>query len=145
MIWYPFLAITANEIWKEIDPLIKNGAQLKYVELRKLRLDVDAHIDRILTCQTPEERNLEAKRQTERGYLFARDLVNANQTIAEQGKQIEEQNSTIQSKDEEIAHLKELLEKKEKEAKKTGYQYRVVTKKQNKGGNRNKKKNKQGR
>ena len=138
----PFLAITANEIWKEIDPLIKNGALLKYVELRKLRLDVDAHIDRILTCQTQEERNLEAKRQTERGYLFARDLVYANQTIADQGKQIEEQNSTIQSKDEEIAHLKELLEKKEREAKKTGYQYRVVTKKQNKRGARNKKKKK---
>ena len=135
----PFLVITANEVWKEVEPLLKNGARLKYAELRKIRLDVDAHIDRILTCNTPEERVIEAKRQEERGYLFTRDLVNANQTIADQGKMIEEQSNTIQNKDEEIARLKSLLEKKEKEAKKSDYQYRVITRK-NKGGKKNKKK-----
>ena len=135
----PFLVITANEVWKEVEPLLKNGARLKYAELRKIRSDVDAHIDRILTCNTPEERVIEAKRQEERGYLFTRDLVNANQTIADQGKMIEEQSNTIQNKDEEIARLKSLLEKKEKEAKKSDYQYRVITRK-NKGGKKNKKK-----
>ena len=128
----PFLVFTANEVWKEVEPLLINGASLKYVELLRIRLDVDAHIDRILTCKTMEERIIEAQRQKERGYLFAQDLIDANQTIEEQGKKIEEQDRTIQSKDEKIADLRSQLERIKQERKKTNYLNRVRSSKGNK-------------
>ena len=121
----PFLVFTANEVWKEVEPILKNGGKLKHTELRRLRYDVDAHIDRILTCKTQEERLAEARRQTERGYLFAKDLVDANQTIAEQGQIIAQKDSALQSKDEKIAELEAQLEKQKKENRKENYQKRV--------------------
>ena len=129
----PFLVFTANEVWKEVQPLLDNGARFKYVELRKMRLDVDTHIDRILTCKTREERILEAQRQSDRGYLFARDLVDANQTIAAQERTISEQDSTIQSQNEQIADLKAELEKRRQQDRKDDYQWRVKNAKGIKG------------
>lgn len=123
----PFLVYTANEVWKEVDPLLRNGARLKYVELRKIRLDVDAHLDRILTCKTHEERVVEAQRQTERGYLFAQDLVEANQTIEKQDKTISEQKNTIQDQSNIIADLQAKLEKKKQVDRKDAYQRRILT------------------
>lgn len=123
----PFLVYTANEVWKEVDPLLRNGARMKYVELRKIRLDVDAHLDRILTCKTHEERVAEAQRQTKRGYLFAQDLVEANQTIEEQDKTIAAQKNTIQDQSYTIAELQAKLEKKDQENRKEAYQRRVLT------------------
>ncbi len=115
----PFLAYTANEVWNEVEPLLEEGAHIKYVDLRKLRLDVDAHIDRILTCKTQEERFAEAQRQTERGYLFAQDLVEANQTITsqqsiikEKDSIIEEKEAAIQNKDKVIKDLTAIIDKK---------------------------------
>ena len=118
----PFLAFTANEVWNEIQPLLDEGAILKYADLRKLRLDVEAHIDRILTCKTPEDRLAEAQRQTDRGYLFAKDLVEANKTISSQQSLIlkkdtiiEERESTIKSQEERISELQAVIDKKNQE------------------------------
>lgn len=127
----PFLVFTANEIWKEVKPILDNGGKLKHKELRRLRLDVDANIDRILTCKTQEERIAEAQRQTDRGYLFAKDLVEANNTIIEQKKTIAEKDSALQSRDEKIAELEAQLEKQKQENRKQKYQKRVEEGKNN--------------
>lgn len=121
----PFLVYAAEEIWNEVEPLLNNGARLKYVELRKLRLDVDAHIDRILTCKTQEERVIEAQRQLDRGYLFAKELVEADQLIKERDTTIALKDTLLEKKDEEIAKLKAQIERKRKEKRKEDYLERI--------------------
>lgn len=135
----PFLAYTANEIWKEVDPILKEGVCLKNVELRKLRLDVDSHIDRILTCKTVEEKIAEAQRQIKRGYLFAQELVEANKTIQELDNKINEQSNTIQIQSEEIEDLKQRLEKKRIDNRKEEYKNRLSDIKKGKKGHIKKK------
>lgn len=122
----PFLAYTANLIWEEVKPLLDKGANLKYVEIHRLRIDVDANIDKILTCETLEERANEAKRLSERGYFFANDLLKIQQEIEKKDKDIQEKDTLLIKQEEEILHLKKLLEAKTKEAKKHQYLERIL-------------------
>lgn len=92
----PFLTYTAELIWTEVEPLLRAGAQLKYVEIHRLRIDVDARIDNILTCETFEEKVSEANRLKERGYLFASDLVEAQKIIEDKDKQIAELSQKVE-------------------------------------------------
>lgn len=106
----PFLAFVADNIWSDVEPLLKAGAPLKYADIHRLRMDVDAEIDRILTCQTIDEKITEAKRLEKREYLFAKDLL----ALEEQRKQATDEvmlkNREIDEKNREIARLKEELE-----------------------------------
>lgn len=117
----PFLTYTANLIWNEVEPLLNNGVHLKYVEIHKLRIDVDVNIDKILTCETLEERKIEAKRLQERGYFFANDLLAAEEELEKKNKDIQERESIISSQAEEIRRLEELLKQQTKEKQKQRY------------------------
>lgn len=123
----PFLAYTANLIWDEVKPLLDKGAKLKYAEIHRLRIDVDANIDKILTCDTLEERTNEAKRLSERGYIFANDLLNIQQEIEKKDRDIQEKDTQLAKQQEEILHLKKLLEEKMKKEKKQQYIERTLS------------------
>ena len=113
----PFLAYTANLIWDEVKPLLEKGAKLKYKEIHRLRIDVDAKIDKILTCETLEERTAEAKRLIERGYLFANDLLSIQQEIEKRDKDIQERDEQLAKQREEIKSLRDKLNTDKKETK----------------------------
>lgn len=121
----PFLAYTANLIWDEVKPLLDKGARFKYKEIHRLRIDVDANIDRILTCDTLEERTAEAKRLSERGYFFANDLLSIQKEIERRDKDIKERDQQLLKQEEEITRLKELIDTSHKETKKQQYIERV--------------------
>lgn len=123
----PFLAYTANLIWDEVKPLLDKGAKLKYAEIHRLRIDVDANIDKILTCDTLEERTNEAKRLSERGYIFANDLLNIQQEIEKKDRDIQEKDTQLTKQQEEILYLKKLLEEKMKKEKKQQYIERTLS------------------
>lgn len=125
----PFLTYTANLIWDEVEPLLNNGVRLKYVEIHKLRLDVDVNIDKILTCETVEERITEAKRLNDRGYFFANDLLAAEEELGKKNKDIQERENIISTQAEEIKRLKDLLESATKENRKKKYLERLDKKK----------------
>jgi len=101
----PFLTYTAELIWPQVEPLLHAGAQLKYKDIHRLRIDVDANIDKILTCETLKEKAIEAQRLTERGYMFANDLLSAQKAIEEKEIQISDQKNIITSLKEQISRL----------------------------------------
>lgn len=110
----PFLVYTATQIWKEVEPLLNAGAKIKYKELNRLRMDVDTKIDKILTCNTPEERYVESKRLEENNYFFGQDIIEATEkaqvletTVKEKDKTIEEQSGIISEQSSEIEKLRE--------------------------------------
>ena len=111
------MAYTANLIWDEVKPLLEKGAKLKYKEIHRLRIDVDAKIDKILTCETLEERTAEAKRLIERGYLFANDLLSIQQEIEKRDKDIQERDEQLAKQREEIKSLRDKLNTDKKETK----------------------------
>lgn len=123
----PFLAYTANLIWDEVKPLLDKGAKLKYAEIHRLRIDADANIDKILTCETLEERTSEAKRLSERGYFFANDLLKIQQEIEKKDRDIQEKDTQLTKQQEEILYLKNLLEDKTKKEKKQQYIERTLS------------------
>ena len=94
-------------IFHEVKPLLEKGAKLKYKEIHRLRIDVDAKIDKILTCETLEERTAEAKRLIERGYLFANDLSSIQKEIEKRDKDIQEGNEQLAKEREEIKGLRD--------------------------------------
>lgn len=113
----PFLTYTAELLWPQIKPLLEAGAQLKYKDIHRLRIDVDANIDKILTCETQKEKVVEAQRLTERGYIFANDLLTAQKAIEAKDIQISEQESLIAALNERISRL---------ESKSRGKKIRVI-------------------
>ena len=64
--------------------------------------------------------------------MFANELIEANQTIAEQDIKITEQNETIQNQNVVIDDLKQQLEKKRQEERREEYLDRVQGKKSKK-------------
>lgn len=101
----PFLTYTAELIWPQVKPLLEAGAQLKYKDIHRLRIDVDANIDSILTCETLKDKAAEAQRLTERGYMFANDLLSAQKAIEEKEAQILDKENVIASLKEQISRL----------------------------------------
>lgn len=102
----PFLTYTAELLWPQIEPLLKAGVELKYKDIHRLRIDVDANIDKILTCETLKEKAVEAQRLINRGYTFASDLLAAQKAIEERDDQILRQETLIASLSEQISRLK---------------------------------------
>ena len=101
----PFLTYTAELIWPQVKPLLEAGAQLKYKDIHRLRIDVDANIDSILTCETLKDKAAEAQRLTERGYMFANDLLSAQKAIEDKEAQILDKENVIASLKEQISRL----------------------------------------
>lgn len=122
----PFLAVTAARLKTTIGKLLEAGVDIKYADVERLRLDVDVCIDRILTCNTVDDRLNEAKRLNKRGYFFANDLVEAN---------LENEKKTLQlkEKEEEVVQLREQIERLKKEKAKQSYQIRVGHKNRRRG------------
>lgn len=100
----PFLTFVAQEVWGEIKPLLDAGASIKHQDLERLRIDSDARIDRILTCNSQEEKIQEAKRLLERGYFLGNDIAK----LAEEKKLAEDDSL---KKDKEIERLKAELKR----------------------------------
>lgn len=132
----PFLVYTANQIWKEVKPLLRAGAKIKYKELNRLRMDVDTKIDNILTCKTPEERYIESKRLEENNYFFGQDIIEATEkaqlletSIKDKEKTIEEQSGIISNQMSEIEKLREenqrLKDENEHRLRKQKYEERI--------------------
>lgn len=135
----PFLVYTAEQIWTDVEPLIKAGAKLKYAELNRLRVDVDTKIDKILTCKTPEERYAESKRLANNGYFFGQDIIDATEKAQALETTINEQRKSIAQRDKEIEELKaerDKLSKEKEELKKQSaknkYEERIKLKKKKK-------------
>lgn len=91
----PFLVYSATLIWDDIKELLNQGARFEYRELVALRQDYDVNLHRILTCKTEEERVEAAQDITNKGYLFAKDLV----ASAQREEALREQ---LAAKDEEL-------------------------------------------
>ena len=54
----PFLAYVADNIWNDIDPLLKQGAFIKHKGFDRLRADVDKSFDKLMTKDiSNDERN----------------------------------------------------------------------------------------
>lgn len=132
----PFLVYTANQIWNEVEPLLKAGAKIKYKELNRLRMDVDTKVDNILTCKTPEERYIESKRLEENNYFFGQDIIDATEkaqalesTVVEREKTIQEQSGIISEQSSEIEKLREenrrLKEESDRQRRKEKYEERI--------------------
>ena len=121
----PFLTYTAELIWNEVAPLLNEGIHLKHVEIHKLRIDVDANIDRILTCETLEERAKEAERLSKRGYFFANDLLEVREELNQKDWELQERDTVILSQHQEIERLKAELNSKEQEHRKKLYLGRI--------------------
>ena len=107
---------------------------MAYKEIHRLKIDVDAKIDKILTCETLEERTAEAKRLIERGYLFANDLLSIQQEIEKRDKDIQERDEQLAKQREEIKSLRDKLNTDKKETKKLQYMERagIISKKKKK-------------
>ena len=120
------MAVTAARLKTTIGKLLEAGVDIKYADVERLRLDVDVCIDRILTCNTVDDRLNEAKRLNKRGYFFANDLVEAN---------LENEKKTLQlkEKEEEVVQLREQIERLKKEKAKQSYQIRVGHKNRRRG------------
>lgn len=119
------MAYTANLIWDEVKPLLDRGAKLKYAEIHRLRIDVDANIDKILTCETLEERTNEAKRLSERGYIFANDLLKIQQEIEKRIEIFRKRYSTYKTTRRNIIPQK-IIRSKNKEREKQQYIERIL-------------------
>lgn len=114
----PFLVVTASRIKEEIGPLLTEGVGIKYNEVERLRVDVDAHVDNVLTCETYESRVVEVKRLNARGYFFANDLIESEEKLQETKIELEE----VRRKNK---LLEERLNRMEKEKRKELYENRV--------------------
>lgn len=86
----PFLVYAAKQIWEQVDPMLKAGVKLKHAVLNKLRLDVDSRIDAILTSKSKEERYEVAKQLDERGYDFAKIIVEAKEEAEREKKKAQQ-------------------------------------------------------
>lgn len=96
----PFLAYVADSIWSEIDPLIQQGATIKYKGFDRLRADVDMKFDRLLTKDISDESRHEAMKEYE---VYLPDMVKAGM------KREEAQQAKIEQLENEVAGLKKSL------------------------------------
>lgn len=117
----PFLVYTAKQIWEEVEPLIQAGAKLKYAELNRLRIDVDTKIDKILTCNTAEERYAESKRLAQNGYFFGQDIIEATEKAQSLEAVIEEKNVNIAELDKKIKEQQLQMEEQARQIEKLKY------------------------
>ncbi|MBQ0089381.1 MAG: hypothetical protein KBT27_08615 [Prevotellaceae bacterium] len=98
----PFLAYVADSVWDEIEPLIKNGAEIKYKGFNKLRCDVEKKFDKLMTADMPEDVRNSALTEYD---IYLSDMVN-------EGKAREErQQARIEQLEQENADLKHSLVK----------------------------------
>lgn len=111
----PFLLYTANQIWEEIEPLIKKDISIKYGDIMTLRTDVDAKLNRILTDNL-DEKIQEAQRLVSRGYSFPQDIAELAQQkdeVIEKNKQLEEENVRLKRELEQARNANQNLQRKE--------------------------------
>lgn len=96
----PFLAYVADSIWNEIDPLIQQGATIRYKGFDRLRADVDKKFDQLLTKDMSEEARHEALKEYE---VYLPAMVNVGKVREE------EQKAKIEQLEHEVAGLKRSL------------------------------------
>lgn len=80
----PFLAHAAMAVWDRIEPVLKAGFQVNFMELEQLRTDVDMRFDEFLLSSNPEERIAYSKEYRKLGYTFASqiaELADENQQL----------------------------------------------------------------
>lgn len=98
----PFLVYVADSIWETVNPLLEEGATIRYKGFDKLKFDVDKSFDKVLTEEIPESERRNAL--TEYGVYYP-DMV-------DQGKQREEeQQEEIEKLKLENEHLRKSLSK----------------------------------
>lgn len=105
----PFLVSTANDIWNKIQPLIEQGAQLQYTDIRRLRIDVDKQLDGFLTGSN-EDRIKLSKQFVQDGYLFPQTINN----LSEKNEQLDKENQELKEK---LKRVESELEKQNKQNK----------------------------
>jgi len=76
----PFLAYVADIVWDEIQPLLDQGAYIKYKGFEKLRADVDKQFDKLMTIDMPEEERHSAFREYE---VYLPDMIEAGEKAQE--------------------------------------------------------------
>lgn len=114
----PFLVVTASRIEGDIKSLLEAGVEIKYNEIERLRVDVDAHVDRILTCDTYESKVVEARRLKDRGFSFADDLIKSAEEMKKVKVELEKERDMRRS-------LEERLKRIDKEKGKESYEKRL--------------------
>lgn len=134
----PFLAHAAMAVWDRIEPVLKAGFQVNFMELEQLRTDVDMRFDEFLLSSNPEERIQYSKEYRKLGYTFASQIAE----LADENQQLKYDNIKLkienQSQVEINIHLKEknkkllIGQRKEKYLKRLG-------KRKNMGGKRKRK------
>lgn len=83
----PFLVYVADNIWETVDPLLKEGATIRYKGFDRLKFDVDKSLDKVLTEDIPEaeRRNV----LTDYGVYYPDMVDQGKQREEEQQKEIE--------------------------------------------------------
>ena len=83
----PFLVDVADNIWETVDPLLKEGATIRYKGFDRLKFDVDKSLDKVLTEDIPEaeRRNV----LTDYGVYYPDMVDQGKQREEEQQKEIE--------------------------------------------------------
>lgn len=107
----PFVAYTATSVWDRIEPIIKAGVHISFMEIQQLRSDVEQTFDELLLSNDPNERIELSRQYREKGYPFMEQLVelsDINSSLTEENEALKVQN-------------KELSEKLEEEKKKAYY------------------------
>lgn len=118
----PFLAYTANLIWDKVEPLLQSGANLKYRDYRWLRKHYETNFDKLLASETYDEKVSEAKRLTNEGFLFTKEMVEANKSR----EQSDEENKKLKK---ELEEARRMLEESEQKRKKAEYEKKQLEKK----------------
>ncbi len=118
----PFLAYTANLIWDKVEPLLQSGANLKYRDYRWLRKHYETNFDKLLASETYDEKVTEAKRLTNEGFLFTKEMVEANKSR----EQSDEENKKLKK---ELEEARRMLEESEQKRKKAEYEKKQLEKK----------------
>lgn len=117
----PFLTYTANLIWNKVEPLLEAGADFKHSDYRLLRQKYETDFDRLLASENYDDRVSEARKLTNQGYMFTKELAEANDKMDKS----DEENKQLKK---ELEETKRKLEESEQKRKKAEYDKKQLEK-----------------
>ena len=102
----PYMVYVAEQLWKQIEPILKQNYQVRFQTINKLKSNVNLRLDEVLTAQNANE-TIQELRKFGDDSLFGRDLLELQKKYDEE----KEENKKLRA----IIHTQgELLGKKER-------------------------------
>lgn len=104
----PFLAHAAMSVWDRIEPVLKAGFQVNFMELEQLRADVDLRFDEFLLSTNPVERIELSKKYHSLGYVFANQIAE----LADENQKLKYDNIKLKIENESQQQINQNLNEK---------------------------------